>query len=265
MHRRVTSRSRPEAPPAAARRGRICFVACSLSASLLFSWLVVPRLRAQSDPLYASRLSMVEKEVRKRGVRSPRVLDAMREVPRHLFVPESERGHVYDGAQVPFAPGKKLSHAYLSARMIELLELDGHERVLEIGTGSGYDAALLSRLAREVFTVEIDPAIARLAEGNLRRLGYTNVTVHTGDGYRGFPEHAPYDAILLTTAPREIPEPLFEQLKAGGRLVAAVGNGPLQDLQVIVKTADGRNARKVIPVRLGRMTGEAETGLRDRD
>jgi protein-L-isoaspartate(D-aspartate) O-methyltransferase len=220
---------------------------------------------AQDDPLYASRLSMVEREVRKRGVQSPRVLDAMREVPRHLFVPESMRPRVYDGKQLPFAPGQQLSHAFLSARMIELLELDGSERVLEIGTGSGYDAALLAHVAKEVYTVEIDPELGKKAKRHLQSLGYNNVSVHVGDGYRGLPEFAPYDAILLTTAPGEIPEPLFDQLKVGGRLVAAVGSGSLQDLLVFVKTAEGRTARKVIPVRLGRMTGEAQTGLRRRD
>lgn len=233
--------------------------------ALTWSSLGPPPLAAQTDPLYASRLSMVEEQVRQRGVSSPTVLDAMREVPRHLFVPESERARVYEGVQIPFAPGQQLSQPFLSARMIELLELTGDERVLEIGTGSGYDAALLSRVAKQVYTVEIDPALGREAARTLRALGYTNVTVHVGDGFRGLPEHAPYDAILLTTAPGEIPQPLVDQLKTGGRLVAAVGRGPIQDLKVFVKTESGLDARRVIPVRLGKMTGEAETGLRKRD
>ena len=220
---------------------------------------------AQNDPLYDSRLSMVEEQIRQRGVSSVTVLDAMREVPRHQFVPESEHGRVYENVQIQFAPGQLLSQPYLSARMIELLELDGDERVLEIGTGSGYDAALLSRVAREVYTVEIDPRLGRDAARTLRQLGYTNVSVHVGDGFRGLPEFAPYDAILLTTAPGEIPEPLAEQLKIGGRLVAAIGRGPIQDLKVFVKTESGLDARRVIPVRLGLMTGEAETGIKERD
>ncbi len=200
---------------------------------------------------------MVDTQVRKRGITEPDLLSAMKDVPRHLFVPESARARAYEGSQLRFAPGQTLSQAYLSARMIELLELDGSERVLEVGTGSGYDAALLSRLAREVHTVEIDPALGSQAASVLRKLGYGNVEVHIGDGYRGLLDHAPFDAILVTAAPREIPEPLFEQLRVGGRMVIAVGE-VVQDLQVITKTAEGREVVRVIPVRLGPMTGEAE-------
>lgn len=216
--------------------------------------LTLPR---SSDPLTFSRHDMVEKQVRRHGVSAPDVLSAMQEVPRHMFVPESARDQAYDGRPLTFAPGKTLSQAYLSGRMIELLQLDGDERVLEIGTGSGYDAALLSRVSRVVHTVEIDAGLARRAERVLRQLGYTNVHVHVGDGYRGLPEKAPFDAILLTTAPPEIPELLLEQLRVGGRMVVATGD-VVQDLQVITKTPTGREIRRVSPVRLGEMTGEAQ-------
>ncbi|RMH15520.1 MAG: protein-L-isoaspartate(D-aspartate) O-methyltransferase [Acidobacteria bacterium] len=200
---------------------------------------------------------MVDRQVKKRGVKAPRLLSAMEEVPRHLFVPQEQRERAYDDAPVRIGRNQLLPQAYLSARMIELLELDGDEKVLEIGTGSGYDAALLSRVAREVHTIEIDEDLGRQARRTLRQLGYDNVTVHIGDGYRGLPEEAPFDAILLTTAPEELPEPLFEQLKEGGKIVAPIGT-LVQKLQVITKTADGRQVRNLIPVRLGRMTGEIE-------
>jgi protein-L-isoaspartate(D-aspartate) O-methyltransferase len=144
--------------------------------------------------------------------------------------------------------------------MISLLELTGREKVLEVGTGSGYDAAVLSRLAAEVLTIEIDPGLASRAKETLRALGYRNVRVRVGDGYRGWPEEAPFDAIVLTTAPDRIPEPLFDQLKEGGRLVVAVGDF-VQDLQVITKTeGGGRRVKKVSLVRLGPMSGEVARG-----
>ena len=198
---------------------------------------------------------MVERQIERRGIDQPGLIAAMREVPRHIFVPELRRTDAYQDVPIPIGTGQTLSQAYLSALMISLLELDGDERVLEIGTGSGYDAALLSKLAREVYTIEIDENLGDQARRNLRGLGLNNVRVKIGDGYRGWPEKAPFDAILLTTAPERIPEPLFEQLKIGGKLVVAVGN-LVQDLQVITRTEDGREVRKVSPVRLGTMTGE---------
>lgn len=202
---------------------------------------------------------MVENQLRKRGIEEPGVLEAMGTVPRHAFVPEEHRREAYLDAPVTFAPGQTLSEAYLSALMISLLDLEGGEKVLEVGTGSGYDAAVLSRIAGEVFTIEIDSTLAARARETLRRLGFRNVHVRAGDGYRGLPEEAPFDAIVLTTAPDHIPEPLFEQLKEGGRLVVAVG-GFVQDLQVITKTAHGRKVRRISPVRLGPMSGEVARG-----
>ncbi len=199
---------------------------------------------------------MVDIQVKKRGVKAPSVLGALETVPRHLFVPPSNQPQAYQDAPVPFAPGKNLSTAFVSARMIEVLDLDGGEKVLEIGTGSGYDAALLSRLAREVYTIEIDKALATRARNTLDRLGFDNVEVMVGDGYRGWPEKAPFDAILVTVSTPEEPPPLlYEQLKMGGRMVVAVGS-LVQEMLLITKTSDGRVIEPVSLVNLGPMTGE---------
>ncbi|MEM8995742.1 MAG: protein-L-isoaspartate(D-aspartate) O-methyltransferase [Acidobacteriota bacterium] len=216
---------------------------------------------ADGDPFLGIRQNMVDQQVRQRGGGdiAPTVLSAMVDVPRHLFVPKDLERRAYEDRPVEIAPGTTLSQAYVSARMIDLLELDGDEKVLEIGTGSGYDAALLSRLAKRVFTIEIDSGLGELARQKLDLLGYGNIEVRVGDGYRGWPEEAPFDAILLTAAPHRVPEPLFEQLAVGGRMVVAVGNPLHQDLKVIVKTAEGeRQMRRVSLISLAPMTGEID-------
>ncbi len=210
-----------------------------------------------ADPFFPQRRSMVDDQIRQRGIEQRGLLRAMEAVPRHLFVPEIHQPQAYDDAPVEIAPGKTISQAYLSALMISLLELDGDEKVLEIGTGSGYDAALLSRIVRQVYTIEIDRQLGRRAETTLRDLGYRNVEVLIGDGYRGWPAKAPFDAILVTTAPPRPPQPLIAQLKVGGRMVVPVGD-LVQDLQVITKTRDGIETRKVSLVNLVPMEGEVE-------
>ena len=219
-----------------------------------------PFAASSSDPFFGERRNMVNDQVRKRGIEEPNVLEAMETVPRHLFVPEIYQLQAYEDTPVSIAPGQTLSQAYLSARMIALLDLDGDEKVLEIGTGSGYDAALLSRMAREVHTIEIDNTLGRRARSTLKELGYGNVEVHIGDGYRGWPEEAPFDAILVTAAPERVPDPLIDQLAIGGKMVLAVGRA-VQELQVITKTAeDSYNVRKINLVNLGPMTGEVQQG-----
>lgn len=214
-------------------------------------------LDSRQDPFASKRRDMVDLQVRQRGIETPEVLDAMTKVPRHLFVPPALEADAYDDRPLLIAPGQTLSQAYVSARMIALLELDERDRVLEIGTGSGYDAAVLSKLAKEVYTVEIEPELGEGARRKLRDLGYDNVHVRIGDGYRGWPEKAPFDAILVTTAPERIPEPLFDQLAPGGRMVIAVGYSLHQDLQVVTKGADGeREVRRVSLISLVPMTGE---------
>lgn len=201
---------------------------------------------------------MVDEQVRRRGIDEPSVLAAMETVPRHRFVPEVYQLEAYEDTPVSIAPGQTLSQAYVSARMVALLDLDGDEKVLEIGTGSGYDAALLSRVAREVFTIEINRKLGQRAQDVLEDLGYENVHVRIGDGYRGWPEEAPFDAILITTAPERLPQPLMDQLKVGGKMVVAVGR-VVQELQVITKNAEGPNdVRKVSLVNLTPMTGEVQ-------
>ena len=215
----------------------------------------------ETDPYVSARRDMVETQVRRRGIRQSSLLSALEDVPRHRFVPQSVEPLVYRDAPVSFAPGQNLSQVYLSARMISLLGLKGDEKVLEIGTGSGYDAALLSRLAKEVYTVEIDDELGAKARSKLAELGYDNVEVRIGDGYRGWPEKAPFDAILLTAAPQRVPEPLFEQLKIGGRMVVAVGYSLHQDLKVITRTGETeREIKRVNLISLTPMTGEAQDG-----
>jgi len=211
-----------------------------------------------ADPDAAVRARMVESQIVSRGVRDPRVLAAMREVPRHLFVEPAERARAYEDTPLPIGGHQTISQPYIVALMTELLDLSPSERVLEIGTGSGYQSAVLGELAHEVYSIEIIPELARAASEKLRGLGYANVVVREGDGYRGWPEKAPFDGIIVTAAPARIPEPLLDQLAPGGRMVIPVG-GFFQELKVFTKEPDGRITEKdIIPVRFVPMTGEAE-------
>ena len=204
------------------------------------------------------RLEMVERQIRARGVGDERVLAVMSEVPRHLFVPADERAQAYEDHPLPIGSGQTISQPYIVGLMTSLLALTPRSRVLEIGTGSGYQAAVLSRLAAEVYSIEIVPDLGERARATLGRLGYGNVHVRIGDGYRGWAEAAPFDAILLTAAPPTVPRPLLAQLKAGGRMVLPVG-GQEQTLLVLIKSADGSvRQEKILPVRFVPMTGEAQ-------
>ena len=206
----------------------------------------------------AKRARMVETQIVSRGVRDPRVLEAMRKVPRHLFVAPPERAHGYEDHPLPIGGSQTISQPYIVALMTELLALPPKARVLEIGTGSGYQSAVLSEIADEVYSIEILPDLADAAASKLKELGYANVTVRAGDGYRGWPEHAPFDGIIVTAAPEKIPEPLVEQLAPGGRMVIPVG-GFFQELKVFTREPDGTVSEKaIIPVRFVPMTGEIE-------
>jgi protein-L-isoaspartate(D-aspartate) O-methyltransferase len=209
------------------------------------------------DAFTAARLKMVTTQIEARGVRDPRVLDAMRRVERHRFVPERLRDHAHDDRPLPIGHEQTISQPYIVALMTEEARVKPGARVLEIGTGSGYQAAVLSVLAGQVYSIEIVEPLAREAAARLETLGYRNVTVRAGDGYRGWPERAPFDAILVTAAPPEIPQPLLDQLAVGGRLVAPVGEGD-QELVVVERTAAGLQRRRIIPVRFVPMTGEAQ-------
>jgi protein-L-isoaspartate(D-aspartate) O-methyltransferase len=205
----------------------------------------------------AQRAEMVRTQVRARGIENARVLEALGRVPRHLFVPEEMRPGSYGDHPLPIGHEQTISQPYIVALMTDLLKLDGNETVLEIGTGSGYQAAVLGELADQVYTIEIVEALAEESRARLAELGYENVHVRAGDGYRGWPEHAPFDAIILTAAPPAIPQPLIDQLAPGGILVAPVGD-VYQELVVMEKTARGLERREVIPVRFVPMTGEAQ-------
>ena len=203
------------------------------------------------------RHAMVEHQIAARGVRDRRVLDAMRRVPRHEFVPEPERPAAYEDRPLPIGHEQTISQPYIVALISEALGLRGDEVVLEVGTGSGYQAAVLGELAARVFTIEIIPELAAGALAVLERLGYRNVSVRAGDGYRGWPEAAPFDAIMVTASPERVPEPLLEQLKPGGRLVLPVGSR-LQHLLRITRGANGFESDTLAAVRFVPMTGEAQ-------
>ena len=198
-----------------------------------------------------ARLAMVSDQIAARGVKDPRVLDAMRAVPRHEFVPASAREDAYVDSPLPIGHGQTISQPYIVALMTELARPSPSDRALEIGTGSGYQAAVLSLLVKQVFSMELVDPLAQSAAATLRRLGYGNVTVRSGDGYLGWPEEAPFDIILVTAAPEQVPAALVAQLKPGGRLVVPVGQVyDVQDLQLIEKNAAGRvTTRSIIPVR----------------
>jgi protein-L-isoaspartate(D-aspartate) O-methyltransferase len=203
------------------------------------------------DSLTRARLAMVADQIAARGVKDPRVLDVMRAVPRHEFVPAPVREDAYADSPIPIGYGQTISQPYIVALMTELARPSPSDRALEVGTGSGYQAAVLSRLVARVFSVELVDPLAQSATAVLRRLGYGNVTVRSGDGYLGWPDEAPFDIILVTAAPEEVPAALVAQLKPGGRLVVPVGRvWDVQDLRLIEKDAAGRvSTRSVIPVR----------------
>lgn len=222
------------------------------------TWGAVATLGARVESYANLREQMVETQVAARGVKDLRVLAAMRKVERHRFVPAGVRARAYEDVPLPIGYGQTISQPYIVALMSELLELKGNERVLEVGTGSGYQAAILAELAQDVFTIEILPDLARTAAERLKGLGYESIHVRQGDGYKGWPEAAPFDAILVTCAPDRIPEPLVQQLKKGGRFVIPVGDYPNQVLYRIDKTDGKLIQHPIIPVRFVPMTGEAE-------
>jgi protein-L-isoaspartate(D-aspartate) O-methyltransferase len=216
-----------------------------------------PIAEAEDAAAAAARLHMVATQIEVRGVRDLRVLDAMRRVERHRFVPESVRDAAYADHPLGIGFGQTISQPYIVAVMTEAARVRPGARVLEIGTGSGYQAAVLAELAGEVDTIEPIEPLAKEAAARLAALGYRNVNVRAGDGYRGWPERAPFDAIVVTAAPPEIPQPLLDQLALGGRLVAPVGEGE-QELVVVKRSAAGLTTRNLLPVRFVPMTGEAQ-------
>jgi len=202
------------------------------------------------------RERMVENQIIRRGIKDERVLDVIRRVPRHLFVPQDIRHLAYSNGPLPIGYGQTISQPYIVALMTELLELTGKEKVLELGTGSGYQAAILSCLAREVYSIERHAALAEQAKKILAQLGYDNVVVRVSDGTLGWPEHAPYEAIIVTAAAPDVPQPLIDQLADGGRLVAPVGSRWSQVLVKVKRQGDMLTREHLTPVAFVPLIGE---------
>lgn len=205
----------------------------------------------------AQREWMVKEQIAARGVTDQRVLSALLKVPRHEFIPEKWRGEAYRDGPLPIGHDQTISQPYVVALMTEQLKPQPNHRVLEIGTGSGYQAAVLAGLVADVYTIEIVEPLAKSADATLQRLGYKNVHVKAGDGYKGWPEHAPFDSIIVTCAPDHIPQPLVDQLKEGGRMVIPVGPRLAQELYVVQKQNGQMRQTALIDVRFVPMTGDA--------
>ncbi|AEH45017.1 protein-L-isoaspartate O-methyltransferase [Thermodesulfatator indicus DSM 15286] len=210
----------------------------------------------EPDIYQKARERMVQTQIAARGIKDPRVLAAMLKVPRHLFVEEALKDQAYGDYPLPIGEGQTISQPYIVALMTEALELKGPEKVLEIGTGSGYQAAILAELARWVYSIERYPSLARRAKKILESLGYNNVIIKVGDGTKGWPEAAPFDAIIVTAAGPKIPEPLIEQLKDGGRLVMPVGDEWSQYLIKVTKKGDQLIKENLGAVRFVKLVGE---------
>ena len=232
---------------------------------LLFTALFIAILAAESATCdvqsdlrdwQRERVRMVNEQLKARDIRDERVLSAMLSVPRHLFIPESVRDGAYRDSPVPIGYGQTISQPYIVAFMTQALNVEPDDRVLEIGTGSGYQAAVLSVLAKEVFTIEIVEPLAERARATLMDLGYRNVQVRAGNGYRGWPEHAPYDRIIVTAAPPDVPEALVQQLKIGGVMAIPVGVSD-QELRIMRRLQTGMETVATLPVRFVPMVGKS--------
>ena len=225
---------------------------CGLAIVVLQLWTPTCESQSVTEPDFsAERKQMVEEQLAAGGrdIRNPRILEAMATVPRHEFVPESVRQYSYRDEPLPIGYGQTISQPFIVAFMTEQLNPKPTDRILEIGTGSGYQAAILSRLAAEVFTIEIIEPLARQAEAVLRRLGYANVKVRRGDGYKGWPEYAPFDSVIVTCAPDHIPQALVDQLRDGGRMVIPVGLLENQQLYLLQKQGSKIDQQAILPVR----------------
>lgn len=215
---------------------------------ILFIVFFIPATKNLNNDYFLLRQRMVEEQIIKRGISDSAVINAMLEVKRHLFVPDKFRTSAYEDHPLPIGQDQTISQPYIVALMTELLQVDKNQKILEVGTGSGYQAAILSLLADSVFTIEIIPELAASAKERLNRLGYKNVVVKTGDGYKGWAEHSPFDGIIVTCAPDEVPSLLLEQLAIGGRMVIPVGSY-YQELLLITKDSSGTSGKSIVPVK----------------
>lgn len=237
----------------------IIFALLFLGSYFLFTYTnIIPKGGVEFEE---ARAEMVENQLEKRGISDPRVLEVMRRVPRHLFVSRSLWDQAYADHPLPISEGQTISQPYVVALMTESLKLVGSERLLEIGTGSGYQAAVLAEICEEVYTLEIRESLAKGAEERLKELGYSNVQVRWADGYFGWEEHAPFDAIIITCAVNHVPPHLLQQLKDGGRLILPLGSTDyVQTLTLIEKEGEKLIVTYIISVRFVPMIGEAEAG-----
>ena len=242
------------------RRGiETCGASAAILGALTGCWQEPLQLEPDTDGFGPLRDRLVAEQLAARDIVDPVVLGAMRRVPRHLFVPERLREYAYEDHPLPIGEEQTISQPYIVAFMTEALQLTRTDQVLEIGTGSGYQAAVLAEIVERVYTVEIIPSLARSARERLARMGYENVEVRTGDGYLGWPEAAPFDAIMVTAAPNHIPPALVEQLSDGGRLVLPVGEvTAVQELIRVVRRGDDTRMERLLPVRFVPMTGKAQ-------
>jgi protein-L-isoaspartate(D-aspartate) O-methyltransferase len=227
--------------------------------AVLSAALPAVRLTAQSTESFnAARAKMVEEQLVERDITDRKLLRVMGSVPRHMFVPPEMRARAYDDEPLQISKELSIHQPYVVALMTSQLGISSGSRVLEIGTGTGYHSAVLSELAAEVYTIEIDPEVSRQARDNLERFGAHNVHLRVGDGYEGWPQEAPFDAIILTTAAPRVPQPLVDQLRRGGVMVIPVGT-VIQELTVLTKTEDGQIRKETtVPVKLPRMSGEVQ-------
>jgi protein-L-isoaspartate(D-aspartate) O-methyltransferase len=217
---------------------------------LSLSLLTSPVALAQDDIYKPRREKMVRQQIEARGIKDPEVIAAMKKVQRHLFVPRTNMIFAYNDYPMDIGYGQTISQPYIVAYMTELLKLKPNYKVLEVGTGSGYQAAVLAEIAEKVYTIEIIEELSKMACGKFKDMGYTNIVCKAGDGYNGWPEHAPYDAIIVTAAPEEIPAPLTRQLKEGGRMIIPVGPvSSIQKLILIEKKSGELINKELIPVR----------------
>ncbi|HEX9046944.1 MAG TPA: protein-L-isoaspartate(D-aspartate) O-methyltransferase [Verrucomicrobiae bacterium] len=222
------------------------------------NWCLTVLLVAGEPDFAAARGRMVADQLAGRDITNQLVLQVMRTLPRHEFVPRPLRGQAYGDHPLPIGHGQTISQPYIVAFMTQALEPRTNDVVLEVGTGSGYQAAVLARLVKTVYTIEIVEPLARRAEADLKRLAFTNVQVRAGDGYQGWPSAAPFDAIIVTCAPDHIPQPLVAQLKEGGRMIIPVGPAPHQSLYLLRKESGQVRQQAILPVRFVPMTGRAE-------
>ncbi|HEU5116582.1 MAG TPA: protein-L-isoaspartate(D-aspartate) O-methyltransferase [Isosphaeraceae bacterium] len=211
-----------------------------------------------SDPFASARNRMVDRHLAERGIKDPRVLKAFRTVPRHLYVPEEYRRLAYEDESIPIGEGQTITPTYDVAFMTEVLQPKPTDKVYEVGTGSGYQASILGQLVKDVYSVEIHKPLGERAAALIKRLGYTNIHTKVGDGYAGWPEEAPFDAIIVTCAPEKIPPPLVEQLKEGGRLVIPLGTRYDQAVYLYLKKDGKLVGEKLIPTLFVPMTGRAQ-------